>query len=193
MSQVVLGEAHGGGGVLLACLGLGDLRLEDGELLFGGGLLRLRQGHRGVGLACVGYRLVVGLAGGPAAGDQGRRTAGVGGGAGLLGLGACQPISANMLRELGAVAAALGVDIAKDIEAKIAGPRSASKHKTSLLQDFERGRPMEIDPIAGAVAEMGRLTGTKTPWIDAMYALIRLLAETTGCYAPNPAFRLAVA
>ena len=105
----------------------------------------------------------------------------------------CQPISANMLRELAAVASSLGVDLASAVEARLEAPRSKSQHKTSLLQDLERGRPMEIDPIAGAVAEMGRLTGTKTPWIDAMYALIRLLAETTGAYAPNAAFRLAVA
>jgi len=49
---------------------------------------------------------------------------------------------------------------------------------------------MEIDPICGAVAEIARLTGTKTPWIDSIYALVRLLAETSGCYPPNPAFRL---
>jgi len=52
------------------------------------------------------------------------------------------------------------------------------KHKTSMLQDIEAGRAPEIDALVGAVVELGRLTDTPTPHIDAVYALVKLLART---------------
>ena len=55
-------------------------------------------------------------------------------------------------------------------------------HKTSMLQDLERRRPMEIDALVGAVSEMGRLTETPTPTIDAVLALVTLRARLAGCY-----------
>jgi 2-dehydropantoate 2-reductase len=100
-------------------------------------------------------------------------------------------VAAKLMREMQAVAASVGVDIAKSVESRISNPPPSAVHKPSTLQDLERGRPMEIDPICGAVAEIARLTGTPAPWIDAIYALVRLLAETQGCYPPNPAFKLA--
>jgi len=51
------------------------------------------------------------------------------------------------------------------------------EHKTSMLQDVEAGRPLEIDALVGAVVELGRLTGTPTPHVDAVYALVSLLAK----------------
>ena len=50
-------------------------------------------------------------------------------------------------------------------------------HKTSMLQDLERGRRMEVDALIGAVAELGRVTGVATPNLDALHALVRLLDE----------------
>jgi len=102
----------------------------------------------------------------------------------------CRALSARLLREMEAVAAGLGLDIAADIAARLAEPPPTSTHKPSTLQDFEAGKPMEIDAIIGAVAEMGRLAGTPTPMIDSVYALLRRLGESTGCYPANPAFAL---
>jgi 2-dehydropantoate 2-reductase len=51
-----------------------------------------------------------------------------------------------------------------------------------MLQDLERGRPMEIDALVGAVAELGALCGIKTPAIDAVLALVRQLGRLRGCY-----------
>ena len=51
-----------------------------------------------------------------------------------------------------------------------------------MLQDLERGRPMEIDALVTAVQDMGRLVGVPTPAIDAVLALVRLRARVAGCY-----------
>ena len=62
------------------------------------------------------------------------------------------------------------------IEAKVGA------HKTSMLQDLERGRPMEIDALVSVVQEMGRLTETPTPKIDIVLALIQQRAWAAGLY-----------
>jgi 2-dehydropantoate 2-reductase len=54
------------------------------------------------------------------------------------------------------------------------------KHKTSMLQDIEAGRAPEIDALVGSVAELGRLTHTPTPYIDTVFALVKLLAKSMG-------------
>ena len=64
------------------------------------------------------------------------------------------------------------------IEQRIAGAEEVGAHKTSMLQDIETGRPTEVDAIVGAVAELGRLTDTPTPAIDAIYASVKLLERT---------------
>jgi 2-dehydropantoate 2-reductase len=80
------------------------------------------------------------------------------------------------------VAEALGVSFAIDVDRRIAGGAAVGEHKTSMLQDLERGRPMEIDPMVTAVAELGDLTGIDTPTIDAILALVRQRARLAGCY-----------
>lgn len=80
------------------------------------------------------------------------------------------------------VGEALGVTFAVDVDRRIAGSREVGQHKTSMLQDLERGRPMEIDPMVAAVAELGGLTGIATPTIDAILALVRGRARQAGCY-----------
>ncbi|MEE8332412.1 MAG: 2-dehydropantoate 2-reductase [Alphaproteobacteria bacterium] len=99
-------------------------------------------------------------------------------------------LSERLLREMEAVARGLGLDISAEVAARIADEPHNSTHKPSTLQDFEAGRPMEIDAITGAVAEMGRLGGTPTPMIDSVYALLRQLGTSTGSYPENPAFAL---
>jgi 2-dehydropantoate 2-reductase len=88
------------------------------------------------------------------------------------------------------VAKGIGLDMSAEIAARIAEAPYNSTHRPSTLQDFEAGRPMEIDAIIGAVAEMGRLGGTPTPTIDSTYALLRRLGRSTGTYPDNPAFAL---
>lgn len=102
----------------------------------------------------------------------------------------CFALARAIMRETGAVAAAAGVDLAAAVEARIAGGPVSLVHKPSTLQDFEAGRPMEIDAICGAVLEIARLVGQPTPVIDHLYALLRRLAEQTGTYPPNPDFAL---
>ena len=79
-----------------------------------------------------------------------------------------------MMREAKAVCEALGVNIpAEMIDRRLAAAGSVIGHKISMLQDLERGRPMEIDALVTAVQELGRLVGRPTPMIDAVLALIR--------------------
>ena len=77
---------------------------------------------------------------------------------------------------------ALGVRFAMDVDRRIEEAGAVGAHKTSMLQDLERGRPMEIDALVTAVQEMGELTGTPTPALDAVLALIQARAETEGLY-----------
>ena len=72
----------------------------------------------------------------------------------------------------------LGITFRVGIDKRIAGAEKVGEHKTSMLQDVEAGQPMEIEALVGAVVELGRLTETPTPHIDAVYALVSLLAKT---------------
>ena len=69
------------------------------------------------------------------------------------------------------------------VDRRIKGAGDVGAHKTSMLQDLERGRPMEIDALVTAVQELGRLTGQPTPTIDTVLALVRRLAIERGCYS----------
>ena len=70
-----------------------------------------------------------------------------------------------------------------DVDRRIAGAGAVGAHKTSMLQDLERGRPLEIDALVTAVQELGRLTGVPTPSIDIVLSLVRQRARLLGCYA----------
>ncbi|MDA0240050.1 MAG: 2-dehydropantoate 2-reductase [Proteobacteria bacterium] len=87
-----------------------------------------------------------------------------------------------MMVEAQEVAEALGVKFAIDVDKRIDGGMAVGDHKTSMLQDLERGRPMEIDALVGAVADMGDMTGVDTPNIDSVLSLVRARARTAGCY-----------
>jgi 2-dehydropantoate 2-reductase len=87
-------------------------------------------------------------------------------------------LAAGMMREAEAIANRLGITFRVSLEKRIAGAEKVGKHKTSMLQDIEAGREPEIDALVGAVIELGRLTGTSTPHIDTVHALVKLLART---------------
>ena len=87
-------------------------------------------------------------------------------------------LSFQMMTEAETIATKLGVTMRVGIEKRIAGAEKVGAHKTSMLQDVEHGRPLEIEALVGAVIELGKLTGTPTPHIDAVYACTRLLAKT---------------
>jgi len=88
-----------------------------------------------------------------------------------------------MMQEGRAVAEALGIRFAIDVDKRIEGAAEVGVHKTSMLQDLERGRPMEIDALLGAVVELGELTGEAMPMSRAILALVRERAQLAGCYA----------
>jgi 2-dehydropantoate 2-reductase len=87
-------------------------------------------------------------------------------------------LAAQMMREAQDVAGKLGITFRVTLDKRIAGAEKVGKHKTSMLQDVEGGRPPEIEALVGAVVELGRLTGTATPHIGTVYALVKLLANT---------------
>lgn len=86
-------------------------------------------------------------------------------------------LAANMMREAEAVAGKLGIAFRVPLDKRIAGAEKVGRHKTSMLQDIEAGRAPEIDALVGSVAELARLTETPVPHIDAVYALVKLLAR----------------
>lgn len=85
-----------------------------------------------------------------------------------------------LMTEAAAVAGALGVKFPVDVETRIQWGADVGAHKTSMLQDLERGRPMEIDALVTAVSELGRLVGVPTPTLDAVLALVLLRASLAG-------------
>ena len=85
-----------------------------------------------------------------------------------------------LMQEAVRVAGALGVRIRITIEQRLEGAEKIGHHKTSMLQDVEAGRPIELEPIVGAVIELAEKTGVEVPNLRAMYACTRLLAATQG-------------
>jgi 2-dehydropantoate 2-reductase len=84
----------------------------------------------------------------------------------------------SMMAEAQSIAGKLGVTFRVPIEKRIAGAERVGHHKTSMLQDVEAGRGLEIDALLGSVVELARLTDTPTPHLDTVYALTKLLSKT---------------
>ncbi|MDA0218538.1 MAG: 2-dehydropantoate 2-reductase [Proteobacteria bacterium] len=87
-----------------------------------------------------------------------------------------------MMLEAQAIGGKLGVRFAIDVEKRMDGAVAVGAHKTSMLQDFEKGRPMEIDALVTVVAELGRIVEEPTPAIDMVLALVQQKAELAGLY-----------
>ena len=87
-------------------------------------------------------------------------------------------LAAAMMREAQAVGEAFGVKFRISVEQRIAGAEGVGAHKTSMLQDIEHGRAIEIEALLGSVVELARLADVATPHLDAVYAVAKLLGET---------------
>lgn len=83
----------------------------------------------------------------------------------------------EVMTETEAVAARLGIELPVSIAQRMAGAEKVGAHKTSMLQDFEAGRPMEIEAVVGAVVELGERLGVAMPATRAVYGCARLLDQ----------------
>ena len=84
-------------------------------------------------------------------------------------------LATTMMTEAQQIAERLGASFRVSIERRIDGAESVGKHKTSMLQDVEAGKPLEIDGMLGVVIELGEMTGVDTPALKALYACASLL------------------
>jgi len=91
-------------------------------------------------------------------------------------------VARGMMVEAQEIAEKLGVKFPIDVDRRIDGGAAVGAHRTSMWQDLDAGRPMEIDALVSAVQELGRLTNTPTPTIDTVLALVQLRAKTAGLY-----------
>ena len=91
-----------------------------------------------------------------------------------------------MMLEAQVIAEALGASFRVDVERRINGAARVGKHRTSMLQDLEAGKAMEIDALVTAVVEMGRITGHPTPTLDLVLGLVQQLAMNHGLYPTYP-------
>jgi len=92
-------------------------------------------------------------------------------------------IARDMMSEAQQIAESLGVRFSVDIDKRIAGAANVGAHKTSMLQDLEQGRPMEIDALLTVIQEMGKMTEIETPTIDTVLALVIQRAIQAGSYS----------
>ncbi len=95
---------------------------------------------------------------------------------------AIRAVITAMMVEAQAIGEALGVSFKVGVDKRIAGAGKVGAHRTSMLQDLEAGRAMEIDALVTVVQELGRLTGLPCPTIDTVLALVQQKARLAGCY-----------
>lgn len=99
----------------------------------------------------------------------------------------------RMMTESKEVATAFGVTFRVDLEKRIRGASRVGAHRTSMLQDLEGGRPLELDALVTAVQEMGRFVRIETPYIDVVLALTQQLGRALQLYPAFPAPSVAAA
>ena len=99
---------------------------------------------------------------------------------GLLQFSPTRKLARAAMEEVGAVATALGIKMSVSVDRRLTGADKVGDHKTSMLQDLEAGRPLEVDPIVGAVIELGDRVGVKTPTLQALYSCAKLLERNQG-------------
>ncbi len=95
---------------------------------------------------------------------------------------ATREVIRRIMEEAQAIGETLGVRFPIDIDKRIAGGAAVGDHRTSMLQDLDMGRPMEIDALVGAVQELGRMVDQPTPTLDTVLALVKQRGRLAGCY-----------
>jgi 2-dehydropantoate 2-reductase len=95
-------------------------------------------------------------------------------------------VARNMMMEAERIGRRLGVHFRVDIERRINGAASVGAHRTSMLQDLERGRALELDALLTVVQEMGRIVDLETPYIDTVLALTQQMGRVAGVYPTFP-------
>jgi 2-dehydropantoate 2-reductase len=85
----------------------------------------------------------------------------------------------SIMAEVEAVAAKLNIEMPISIDKRIAGAEKVGEHKTSMLQDLEAGRPLELEAVVGAVLELAEKVGVPMPNTQAVYACTKLLARNS--------------
>lgn len=95
-------------------------------------------------------------------------------------------VSRAMMQEAEKIARRIGVHFRVDIERRINGAASVGAHRTSMLQDLEKGRPIELDALLTVVQELGRIVDVETPVIDAVLALAQQMGRVAGVYPTFP-------
>jgi 2-dehydropantoate 2-reductase len=88
----------------------------------------------------------------------------------------------NIMQEVEAVSQKLGMELPVSIDQRMAGAEKVGEHKTSMLQDLEAGRPMELEALVGAVVELGERVGLPMPYTRTVYSCAKLLGQ---CAAPQ--------
>lgn len=95
-------------------------------------------------------------------------------------------LARNMMLEAQGIGETLGARFRVDVERRIDGAAGVGAHRTSMLQDLDKGRPLEIDALLTAVQEMGRLVKRDTPYIDAVLGLVQQMGRAKGVYPTFP-------
>ncbi len=92
----------------------------------------------------------------------------------------------HMMTEAQEIATRFGATFRVDITRRVDGAARVGAHRTSMLQDLENGRPLEIDALLTSVQEMGRLVSVETPYIDMVLGLVQQLGRSLNIYPPIP-------
>ncbi len=99
---------------------------------------------------------------------------------------ATRSVARNMMSEAERIGRRLGVHFRVDIERRINSAAQVKGHRTSMLQDLERGRPLELDALLTAVQELGRIVDLDTPYIDCVLGLTQQMGRIAGVYPAFP-------
>ncbi len=95
-------------------------------------------------------------------------------------------LARNMMLEAQAIGKKFGATFRVDVERRIDGAAGVGAHRTSMLQDVDKGRAIELDALLTSVQEMGRLSKVETPFIDSVLALAQQMGRVKGLYPTFP-------
>jgi 2-dehydropantoate 2-reductase len=91
----------------------------------------------------------------------------------------------NIMHEVESVSHKLGMELPVSVDQRMAGAEKVGEHKTSMLQDLETGRPMELEALVGSVVELGEKVGVPMPYTRTVYGCTKLLAARQGANQPS--------